>query len=194
MRKAGLAVALVATTQLTLLSSLSSTAFADGSISDRPPVNLSGTTTSTTPSSPAATPAAAPAPTPAPAEPEKDSKKITTGWVLIGAGSAVGIAGIIINIVGANSGTVAGQGGQGDATTTDNTRFNLYFAGTTLIVAGLAAGIYGGALVWSGNNGGDAKASEHKDDDAKADGITKVAEAKFASAPSFVLPIVGATF
>jgi hypothetical protein len=188
MRKAGLAVALVATTQLTLLSSFSGTAFAEDSLNKNGPINLAPS------GSASAAPAAATAPAPE-APPAKDDKKITTGWVLVGVGGVLGITGIIVNIVGANSGHVAGAGGAGDNDVTDNTRTDLYFLGTTLLVAGVATGVYGGALVWSGNNGTDTKASEHKtDDDAKADSVTKVAAARFATAPSFVVPIIGATF
>jgi hypothetical protein len=52
-------------------------------------------------------------------------------------------------------------------------------------------------MVWSGNNPQKAKSEDKpdsKDDEARIDSVTKVAQARFASAPSFVIPILGATF
>jgi hypothetical protein len=187
MRKTGLALALIATAQVTLLSSpaFAADASASGSVS----VSVGGS--ASTSSSGSASAAAA-----GTDDSKKDDSKIRTGWILVGVGSAVGIAGIIINIVGANSGHVPGEGGPGDTSSTDNTRTDLYFLGTTLLVAGVATGVYGGSLVWSGNNGTDSKASDKpdKNDDAKTDSVTQAAQARLRSAPSFVLPLVGATF
>ncbi len=205
MRKTGLALALVATTQVCGVTFLSSPAFAaDGSGSGSASVSIGGSASSSgsgtaSASGGAAAPAAAPAPAPAAAgadDSQKDQSKIKTGWILVGVGSAVGIAGIIIDIVGANSGHLAGEGGPGDTATTDNTRTDLYFLGTTLLFAGIATGVYGGSMVWSGNNPGEGKTSDKPDrnDDAKTDSVTQVAQARLRSAPSFVLPIVGATF
>jgi hypothetical protein len=193
MRKTGLALALIATTQVCGVTFLSSPAFAaDASASGSASVSIGGSASASGTAS-AAAPAA-----PAPADDsQKDQSKIKTGWILVGVGGAVGIAGIIIDIVGANSGRVAGEGGVGDSATTDNTRTDLYFLGTTLLFAGIATGIYGGSMVWSGNNPGEGKTSdkpENKNDDAKTDTVTQVAQARLRSAPSFVLPIVGATF
>lgn len=173
MRKTGLALALIATTQVTLLST---PAFAQGFQGNNQP-------TATANAEPKK-------------EGEKDEGKIKTGWILVGVGGAVGIAGIVIDIVAANSGTVAGEGGAGDTSTTDNTRTDLYFLGTTLLFAGIATGIYGGSMVWSGNNGADSKTSEPKQqtDEAKTDSVTQAAQARLQSAPSFVLPVIGATF
>jgi hypothetical protein len=195
MRKAGLAVALVAATQLTLLSS---PAFAaDASASGSASVSIGGSGASSSGSTTANATAGTAGAAAAPDDGQKDQDKIKTGWILVGVGSAVGIAGIVINIVGANSGKVAGEGGPGDTANTDNTRTDLYFLGTTLIVAGVVTGVYGGSMVWSGNNPDKAKSEEkpEKDkDEARIDNVTKVAQARFASAPSFIIPIIGATF
>lgn len=187
MRKAGFALALVASTQLTLLSS---PAFAaDASVSGSASVSIGGSGSSASASG-SGTAAAAPAADTS----QKDQDKIKTGWILVGVGGAVGIAGIIIDVVGANSGTVAGQGGAGDTANTDNTRTDLYFLGTTLIVAGVVTGVYGGSMVWSGNNPDKVKEDKPEKDEARIDNVTRVAQARFASAPSFVIPILGATF
>jgi len=194
MRKAGFALALVAATQLTILSS---PAFAaDASVSGSASVSIggSGSSASASGSTTASGTAAAPAATPD--DSQKNNDKIKTGWILVGVGSAVGIAGIVLNIVGANSGTVAGEGGSGDASNTDNTRTDFYFLGTTLIVAGVVTGVYGGSMVWAGNNPDKVKPEDKPEtkDDARIDNVTKVAQARFAAAPSFVIPILGATF
>jgi hypothetical protein len=186
MRNAGLALALVATTQLTLLSS---PAFADGA-SASASVSIGGSGASASASTSGSGAGSAD-------DSKKDSSKITTGWVLVGVGSAVGITGIILDVVGANSGTVAGEGGPGDASNTDNTRTDFYFLGTTLIVAGLVTGLYGGSMVWSGNNGKDtapSERSEKEQDEAKIDGVTQAVQARTSSAPKFVVPLVSATF
>lgn len=203
MRKTGLALALIATTQVCGVTFLSSPAFAaDASASGSASVSIGGSASASSSGTAAASTsgsAAAPAAAPASAadDSQKEDGKIKTGWILVGVGGAVGIAGIIIDIVGANSGHVAGEGGVGDTATTDNTRTDLYFLGTTLLFAGIATGIYGGSMVWSGNNPGEGKTSDKpdiKNDDAKTDSVTQVAQARLRSAPSFVLPIVGATF
>ncbi len=197
MRKAGLALALVAATQLTLLSSPAFAADASVSGSASVSVGGSGAAASGSGSSTATASAGAAGAGTVADDSQKDDNKIRTGWILVGVGSAVGVAGIIINIVGANSGTVAGQGGAGDTANTDNTRTDLYFLGTTLIVAGVVTGVYGGSMVWSGNNPDKVKVEdkpERTKDEAQSDNVTKVAQARFASAPSFVIPIIGATF
>jgi hypothetical protein len=197
MRKTGLALALIATTQVCGVTFLSSPAFAaDASASGSASVSIGGSASASSSGTASASAAAAPA-APAADDSQKDDGKIKTGWILVGVGGAVGIAGIIIDIVGANSGHLAGEGGPGDTATTDNTRTDLYFLGTTLLFAGIATGIYGGSMVWSGNNPGEGKTSDKpdiKNDDAKTDSVTQVAQARLRSAPSFVLPIVGATF
>jgi F0F1-type ATP synthase membrane subunit c/vacuolar-type H+-ATPase subunit K len=156
-------------------------------------------------------PAAAPAPAPAPASasatasvdgasatagadsaPASNPDKARTGWILVGVGSAVAIGGLVVDIVGANTGHLAGMGN--DNGQTDNSRTDLYFVGTSLIVAGIVTGIYGGSMVWSANHGQDTKASAPPADDAKNDGVTKVAQAKLASSPSFVVPVVSGSW
>ncbi len=189
MRKAGLALALVAATQLTLLSS---PAFAaDASVSGSASVTVGGSSATAANST-----AGSPGNAVTPVDSEKDHDKIRTGWILVGVGSAVGIAGIVLDIIGANSGTIAGEGGPGDSGNTDNTRTDFYFLGTTLIVAGVVTGVYGGSMVWSGNNPDKVRTEDKPEvkDDARIDNVTKVAQARFASAPSFVIPILGATF
>lgn len=182
MRKAALALALAAT-QLTVLSGFASPAFAQGTTTGSAAVD----------NGPPA------AENPKATDPEKNEShagKKTTGWVLVGVGGALGIAGIVVDVVGANAGHVAGSGAGGDGGQTDNSRTDLLFVGTSLIVAGLVSGIYGGALIWSADHGGDTKTSTptSQQDDAKADGATKAAQAKLASAPSFVIPVLSAKF
>lgn len=197
MRTAGIALAFVATTQLTLLSS---PAFADGAASASGSVSVSGSvstsggasgsTTASTTASTSSTDAA-----PAPDSDDAKSKK-TTGWILVGVGGAVTIGGIVTNaIAAANSGTTSGQGGGTDGGQTNNTRTDLLFLGTTLIVAGLVTGIYGGSMVWSATKGVDAKASDRPaDDDAKADGVSKAVQARLASTPTFTMPLLSGRF
>jgi hypothetical protein len=178
MRTAGIGLALLATAQFTLLTS---PALADGSASASGSASLSSDSTSSS---------GADASAPPPGNPDKAK----TGWILVGVGGAVAIGGIVVDIVGANSGSVSGAGGSGDNNQTNNTRTDLYFLGTTLIVAGLVTGIYGGSMVWSANHGEDTKASAKPVEDAKGDSLTQAAQAKLASAPAFVIPILGATF
>ncbi len=195
MRKAGFALALAATTQLTLLSSPAFAQGSGGGASAGASVSLGGGDAS-------ASASASGAATPAGAAPKGDSKddnsgKKTTGWVLVGAGSAAGIAGIVIDIVAANSGHVSGAGGPGDNGNTDNTRTDLFFLGTSLIVAGTIAGIYGGSLVWSADH--ETKAVSPQDDDQRRDedaknSPTKAVKAQIASAPSVVIPLLRGTF
>jgi hypothetical protein len=199
MRKAGLALALVASTQLTLLSSPAFAADASASGSASVSVGTSGSSSSASGSGTAQATASGTAAA-NDDDAKKDKDRVRTGWILVGAGSAVGIAGIIINIIGANSGTIAGEGGAGDTANTDNTRTDLYFLGTTLIVAGVVTGVYGGAMVWSGNLGKPLTPVEPTDkpevetNTARLDSPVRAAQARLASAPSFVIPLVGATF
>ena len=180
MRTAGLGLALVATAQLTLLSS---PAFAD----DSAPASASASGSVSVSSSSSSTDASA--------STSGNPDKARTGWILVGVGSAVGIAGLVIDIVGANSGSVSGAGGPGDNNQTNNTRTDLYFLGTTLLVAGAVTALYGGSMIWSANHGTDTKATAPPvDDDAKADSVTKAAQARLSSTPTFVVPILGATF
>jgi hypothetical protein len=167
MRKAGLGLALVASAQLTLLSS---PAFAD---------NTSAALTPTEHSSSA---------------PSSVAKKHKTGWILLGVGGGLTLTGLVLDIVGTTQGTVSGTGGSGDAGLTDNTRTNFYWGGTALIIAGVVTGIVGGSMVLS--KGGDTKSTpgDHSSDDAKIDSASKTAQAALQSAPTFTVPIVGATF
>lgn len=185
MRKAGLALALVATSQLTLLSS---PAFADGAGAS---LSLSGSADSSGASASASASGSGSGSSDAPSSDDSSSKK-STGWILVGVGGAVTVGGIVVDIVGANSGTIAGAGN--DSGNTDNTRTDLLFFGTTLIVAGLVTGIYGGSMVWNADHHTADKATPPPADDAKVDGVTKAAQAQLASAPTFTLPIVGARF
>jgi len=165
MRKAGLGLALLASAQLTLLSS---PAFADDTKASTTPTEESSTTTSS------------------------GSNK-STGWVLFGVGSALTVGGIVLDIVGTSQGTVSGQGGPGDAGTTSNAKTNFYWGGTALIVAGVVTGIVGGSMIW-GKGDSKATPKDHAAEDAQIDNVSKTAQAAAASAPGFTLPVVGATF
>jgi hypothetical protein len=69
------------------------------------------------------------------------------------------------------------------------------FAGTTLIVAGIAAGIYGASTIISARKGDEPTNSKRPEgEEASGDSVTKAAQARAASAPSIVVPIVGGTF
>jgi hypothetical protein len=179
MRTAGLALALLASTQLTLLSS---PAFADGGASVDASASVSvststGTTTTTTTTT------------------TDQSDKKRTGWIILGVGAAVGTAGMIVDIVGGFAGHVSGEGGPGDNGQSSNARTNLVFAGTTMIVAGVIGMIYGGSMVYNAAHGLDQKNSAPpKDEDASSDGATKAAEARLTAAPAVSIPILGARF
>ncbi len=165
MRKFGLGLALVAGAQLTVLSS---PALADD----------------------AATSSVEPSPPPA-----KDTRKHTTGWILLGAGGAVAIGGIVLDVIGAGKNQVSGQGGASDTSTTQNTKTDLLFAGSTMIIAGVVAGIYGGSLLVASSHQADPDAArEVPPATGSVDGVTKTVQASLASSPSFVLPVVGARF
>jgi hypothetical protein len=166
MRKAGLGLALLASAQLTLLSS---PAFAD---------NTRASTAPTEESSPPA---------------GSSSKSKNTGWILFGIGGALTVGGIVIDIVGASQGSVSGSGGAGDAGTTSNTRTNFYWGGTALIVAGVVTGLVGGSMIW-GKGDNKATPKDHSAEDAQIDTVSQTAQAAAQSAPGFTLPLVGATF
>jgi hypothetical protein len=167
MRKAGLGLALIASAQLTLLSS---PAFAQDTSAGVTPTETSSSSTSSS-----------------------NPNKKKTGWILLGVGGGVTLAGLVLDIVGTTQGHVSGAGGAGDQGLTDNTRTNFYWGGTALIVAGVVTGIVGGSMVFSK---GDTKSTptDHSSDDAKIDSVTKTAQAAYQSAPTVTLPIVGATF
>jgi hypothetical protein len=164
MRKAGLGLALLASAQLTLLSS---PAFADNTKASTTPTEESSSTTSS-------------------------GGNKSTGWVLFGVGGALTVGGIVLDIVGTTQGTVSGQGGPGDPGTTSNTKTNLYWGGTAMIIAGVVTGVIGGSMIW----GKDSKATpkDHTAEDAQIDNVSRTAQAAAASAPGFTLPVVGATF
>jgi hypothetical protein len=170
MRKAGFALALAACAQLTLLSS---PAFADGTASASASVSASApaSSTSSTPST-------------------SSDHKSKTGWVVLGIGAGVTIAGIVLDIVGTQQGHVAGTGGSGDADKTSNARTNFYWGGTALIVAGVVTGVIGGSMVWASGQ----TSARPADEEARADGATKAVQAAYQSAPSFTVPVLGATF
>jgi hypothetical protein len=70
-------------------------------------------------------------------------KKYTTGIVLLGAGGALALGGVITIAAGASNAAVPGA----DGTTTTDKNFNIMTVGTVLIVAGVATGIGGGSLM-----------------------------------------------
>ena len=109
-------------------------------------------------------------------------------------GGVAFVTGVVFDIVGGFSGTLAGAGGPGDNGDTSNARPVWVFAGTTLIVAGLAAGIDGTSTIISARKGTDPTNSTRPVDEGSNDSVTKAAQARAASAPSVVVPIIGATF
>ena len=176
MRNAGLALALVATAQLTVLSS---PAFAQDDNSKAAVQAPSETSTEST----------------SPNAGHDAKQKEKTGWIVLGVGGVAFVTGVVFDIVGGFSGTISGSGGPGDNGDTSNARPVWVFAGTTLIVAGLAAGIYGGSTIISARKGGDTtNTARPQGEEASNDSVTKAANARAASAPSIVVPIIGATF
>jgi hypothetical protein len=175
MRNVGLALALAASAQLTVLSS---PAFAqdDNKAAVQAPSETSTESTSSTTKGP-------------------DKQKEKTGWIVLAAGGVSFVTGVVFDIVGGFSGTLAGAGGPGDTGETSNARPVWVFAGTTLIVAGIAAGIYGASTIISARKGQDpTNTRPPADEGANNDSVTKAANARAASAPSIVVPIIGATF
>jgi hypothetical protein len=177
MRNAGLALALVASAQLTVLSS---PAFAQDDNSKAAAQAPSETSTESTSGKSG----------------QDDAKqKEKTGWIVLAAGGVGFVTGVVFDIIGGFSGTIAGEGGPGDNGDTSNARPAWVFAGTTLIVAGLAAGVYGASTIISARKGADTTTSTKPEDDASTqDSVTRAAQARAASAPSFVVPVIGATF
>jgi hypothetical protein len=177
MRNAGLALALVASAQLTILSS---PAFAQDDNSKAAAQTPSETSTEGAP---------------AKSSGQDAKQKEKTGWIVLGVGGVAFVTGVVFDIVGGFSGTIAGAGGPGDQGETSNARHVWVFAGTTLIVAGLAAGVYGASTIISARKGADPTNSARPPEDAStSDSVTKAAQARAASAPSIVVPIIGATF
>jgi hypothetical protein len=165
---APLGLALLACAQLTLLSS--TPAFADNASNG---------------------PSSMPAPTSpnqARTIPENPRTR-RTGWIVLGVGGAITVAGIVLDVVGATQGTVAGAGGVGDSGNTSNMRTNFIWGGTTLIVAGIVTSVVGGGMIV--NSRGSTRAA---DDLVGADGATNAVQAAYQRAPVFTVPVLGATF
>lgn len=176
MRNAGLALALVASAQLTLLSS---PAFAQDDNSKAAAQAPSETSTESASSSSSG---------------QNAKQKEKTGWIVLAAGGVGFVTGVVFDIIGGFSGTISGAGGPGDNGQDSNARPAWVFAGTTLIVAGIAAGIYGGSMIVSARKGTDQTNSPPPKDDASTDSVTRAAQARAASAPSFVVPVISAKF
>jgi hypothetical protein len=175
MRIAGLGLALVACAQLTLLSS---PALADDS----------SASASASPASSSATTSSASASSPAPVD---HAKKEKTGWIVLGVGGAVAVGGIVLDIVATQVGNnVPGQTG----TTTTTAKTNLYWGGSTMIVAGLLAGVYGGSMILDARKAAEPAPSQPPSNTGHTDDTARAAQAALARAPSFVLPLVGARF
>jgi hypothetical protein len=170
MHKAGLGLALVACAQLTLLSS---PALADNA-SDGPssmPVQETAAQRKAT-------------------EDTSKQNNAKTGWIVLGIGGVVTVAGIVLDIVGTQVGNVSGTGGVGDNGTTSNARGNFYWGGTSLIIAGIVTGVIGGSMILNST-----KATPPPEDEARVtDGVTRTAQATYQSAPGFTLPILSTSF
>jgi hypothetical protein len=164
MRHTGLGLALVACAQLTLLSS--------PALADNTAAKASTTPTESTPASSSS-----------------DSGKTKTGWIVLGIGGALTVAGIVLDIVGTTQGSVSGTGGLGDNGTTSNAKTNFYWGGTALIIAGIVTGVVGGSMIMN-----TTKATPPPEDDARIDGVTKTVQAAYQSAPGFTVPVLGTTF
>jgi hypothetical protein len=123
-------------------------------------------------------------------------KKATQGWFIVGGAGAAVVVGAVIAAVGTGEGQVAGQGAPADSGTTSSAKVNFYLVGTTLIIAGLAAGIYGSALALD-----NARSTVHQNGDRPAptttgssDPFVQRAEALLDGAPRAVVPVFTATF
>jgi hypothetical protein len=164
MRTFGFGLALVATAQITLLSS---PALADdakeASVESAPP-------------------------------PRTNQSKATVGWVVLGGGGALAIGGIVVDAVAAGKNQVSGSGGGGDSGQTQGAKTDLLFAGTTMILAGVLAGVYGGSLVLASRKPDVDARTAAPPSNGSSDPVTKAAQASLSSAPAFVLPVVGARF
>ncbi len=163
MRTLGFGLALVAATQLTLLTSPALAAGPRDDAESAPP----------------------------------QSANASTGWILLGGGGALVIGGVVVDAIGGSKNDVSGTGAGGDSGLTHNAKTDLFFAGTTMIVVGVLAGVYGGSIVLAAN------ARKNQDANAQttpppamgtSDPVTKAAQASLASAPTFVVPVVGARF
>jgi hypothetical protein len=171
MRKAAFGLALVATAQLTIVSS---------------PAHAEGYTWVSLAPAPAED-----VPPPAPPPPHRVSRR-TTGIVLLGVGGAVAVTGLVLDIVGTSQGSVSGQGGTGDSGTTSNARTNFYSAGTILLVAGVVTGIVGGSFLLRRPD--TQQAPPPAVGEGTVDAVTKTAQAAAQRGPALSIPVVGATF
>jgi hypothetical protein len=182
MRNLGLGLALVACAQISLLSSPAFGANASSGPSSMPVQTAGGQSTATE-------------------QPVQHASK-KTGWVVLGVGAAITVAGIVIDIVGATKGSVSGAGGLGDNGGTSNARTNFEWGGTALIVAGVVTGIIGGSMIAetkTATRPSDDEIRRRREEapggDASAgDGATRSLQAAYQSAPVFSLPLLGATF
>jgi hypothetical protein len=171
MRNTGFGLALVASVQLTLLSS---PAFAQNASSgpESLPVQTAGGQGK----------ALERAPRPG------DRRN---GWIVLGIGTGITVAGVVLDVVGATQGTVSGAGGSGDDGNTSNARTNFIWGGTALIIAGVVTGIVGGSMVADSYKTAPAPAAETP---AASDGVTRTLQAAIQSAPTFSVPLLAATF
>ncbi|HEY3815531.1 MAG TPA: hypothetical protein VGL81_00085 [Polyangiaceae bacterium] len=170
MRKAGLGLALVACAQLTLLSTPALADNASDGTASMPVQETKAQKKAT--------------------EEQPDPAKAKTGWIVLGVGGGLTVAGIVLDIVGSTQGAVAGAGGVGDSGTTSNARTNFYWGGTALIIAGIVTGVVGGSMIMNST-----KATRPPEDEAQnTDGLTKTAQAAYQSAPGFTVPLLGTTF
>ena len=156
----------LALTACTQLTLLSSPAFADGNATSA----SSSSSTSTS----------------------SDPGRAKTGWLVFGIGAGVTVAGIVLDIVGTQVGHVSGEGGPGDSGKTSNARTNFYWGGTSLIVAGIVTSIVGGSMISGKDTEGTKR--DTTEEDAKDSSPTKSVAAVYQSAPSFTIPVLGATF
>jgi hypothetical protein len=169
MRNTGFGLALVASVQLTLLSS---PAFAQNASSgpESLPVQTFGGQAKA---------------------PERSLRPgdRKNGWIVLGIGTGLTVAGVVLVIVGATQGTVAGAGGAGDDGNTSNARGNFIWGGTALILAGAVTGIVGGSIV-----AGTYRTPPAAETPAASDGVTRTLQAAIQTAPTFSVPLLAATF
>jgi hypothetical protein len=186
MRTAGLGLALAACAQLTLLSS---PAFAQDSASGSAAVSAS-TSTSASPATGTASASGSSSGSSESSAPPTNARKEKNGWIVLGVGGVVAVGGIVLDIIGTQVGnSVPGQSG----TTTSTIKTNFYWGGTTMIVAGVLAGIYGGSMIVDARKSDvqPAQAPKDRDEDASA---TRAMQVALSSAPGVQLPIVSAKF